>query len=813
MATVMSMLCDDISDSAPVYDDHGNTFDALPAVHSTPTSAFKWIHDNPAIDTKRSDSFFCNMNILDKASQHSPTDTNNQSDDSNMDDNLSTSHHALNTLQMQQFHCHESSSSTQPRLTRTNSLSWVYDDIDLDLHCSTLASASALCAAETGSNPQFTPTHSTSAHAKASHELSILASVESTCFCEQTRALDKRVSHIRIPASKPSNATCTGNEGGKHKTELEQGMDVMRVEKSTDSSPVFALSIVPLAANITPPRDNMPFSSCTSALTQSLQQAHSRVSHMPHFISQDSIHRPSSLLDSCLSTSPRPFICSPKITESTITTTVSNSTLSCPSITHSSSTDSQMTFIYDPSHPTAQSMENSCSTAFSCSQSDLDCAHKSLSTDSHTLVKCRQPQPQRQKLPHLRPLDCSFYEPNYNTHNQPQMTSLSLLSLAALGDLRSMTPSLLSSTPSSALATPKSTSNDGHNLPMAYSPRSEPAELTVSTRFIPDRRLSCAVNTLSNYPSPNSGFYSSEHTPQVSTLPTPSLTPASACLPSSISTLHDLCHAYAYHEQESAAMDEETHSTTRDDNYRNKYSNHYYQYFSTDKEHISCKTPTDKSYSAIQSNTPPASATFPPSKCGWEHTSNPDHYKSFDRQNSEPASPYSHSSSASQREESTYLPSVVLSAYSSTLSSSTDHSFDDVVPTVEAESKLDACPDADTAIKSDDDVSAAVAPVLLSNGKFGCPKCDKSYHRQCDYRSHYRVHQSTRPFECSICTQSFLRRHDLNRHARIHLGLKPFKCSRCGKGFVRKDALRRHLNMDPLVQRFRCALRETTPQL
>ncbi|EGF81773.1 hypothetical protein BATDEDRAFT_7454, partial [Batrachochytrium dendrobatidis JAM81] len=58
----------------------------------------------------------------------------------------------------------------------------------------------------------------------------------------------------------------------------------------------------------------------------------------------------------------------------------------------------------------------------------------------------------------------------------------------------------------------------------------------------------------------------------------------------------------------------------------------------------------------------------------------------------------------------------------------------------------------------------------------------KSYHRQCDYRSHYRVHQSTRPFECSICTQSFLRRHDLNRHARIHLGLKPFKCSRCGKG-------------------------------
>ncbi|KAL2912039.1 hypothetical protein HK105_208468 [Polyrhizophydium stewartii] len=100
-----------------------------------------------------------------------------------------------------------------------------------------------------------------------------------------------------------------------------------------------------------------------------------------------------------------------------------------------------------------------------------------------------------------------------------------------------------------------------------------------------------------------------------------------------------------------------------------------------------------------------------------------------------------------------------------------------------------------------------VPPLILENGKFGCPECDKSYHRQCDYRSHYRVHDSKRPFECSICAQSFLRRHDLNRHTRIHSGAKPFKCFRCGKGFVRKDALRRHLNMDPNVQRFRCSLR------
>ncbi|TPX55259.1 hypothetical protein PhCBS80983_g05478 [Powellomyces hirtus] len=82
-------------------------------------------------------------------------------------------------------------------------------------------------------------------------------------------------------------------------------------------------------------------------------------------------------------------------------------------------------------------------------------------------------------------------------------------------------------------------------------------------------------------------------------------------------------------------------------------------------------------------------------------------------------------------------------------------------------------------------------------GKITCPSCHKDFSRLCNFRSHFRIHQVTRPFICTVCNQQFLRKHDLNRHERIHAGIKPFRCGRCGKGFVRKDALRRHENMSP----------------
>lgn len=71
-------------------------------------------------------------------------------------------------------------------------------------------------------------------------------------------------------------------------------------------------------------------------------------------------------------------------------------------------------------------------------------------------------------------------------------------------------------------------------------------------------------------------------------------------------------------------------------------------------------------------------------------------------------------------------------------------------------------------------------------------------------KSHFRIHQVSRPFSCSRCEQHFLRKHDLNRHEKIHRGIKSYFCHRCKKGFIRKDALRRHENMMPEVRRFRC---------
>ncbi|KND02661.1 uncharacterized protein SPPG_08955 [Spizellomyces punctatus DAOM BR117] len=104
-------------------------------------------------------------------------------------------------------------------------------------------------------------------------------------------------------------------------------------------------------------------------------------------------------------------------------------------------------------------------------------------------------------------------------------------------------------------------------------------------------------------------------------------------------------------------------------------------------------------------------------------------------------------------------------------------------------------------------VLQAAALEHYREGKVNCPDCGKDFHRLCNFRSHFRIHQRTRPFVCKVCSQQFLRKHDLNRHERIHAGEKPFRCRRCGKGFVRKDALRRHENMIPEIQKFRCVVK------
>lgn len=52
---------------------------------------------------------------------------------------------------------------------------------------------------------------------------------------------------------------------------------------------------------------------------------------------------------------------------------------------------------------------------------------------------------------------------------------------------------------------------------------------------------------------------------------------------------------------------------------------------------------------------------------------------------------------------------------------------------------------------------------------------------------------SDRKFLCPRCNVLFKRLSDLKRHEKQHLTVPPNICERCGKGFARKDALKRHI--------------------
>lgn len=81
---------------------------------------------------------------------------------------------------------------------------------------------------------------------------------------------------------------------------------------------------------------------------------------------------------------------------------------------------------------------------------------------------------------------------------------------------------------------------------------------------------------------------------------------------------------------------------------------------------------------------------------------------------------------------------------------------------------------------------------------------NKTYYLCCggvDFRTHMLTHKNERPHVCPRCQKDFTRQHDWKRHMELHDPSKKFKCAGtladgrswgCNKEFARKDALSRH---------------------
>ncbi|ODV57936.1 C2H2-type zinc finger protein ASCRUDRAFT_40106, partial [Ascoidea rubescens DSM 1968] len=93
-----------------------------------------------------------------------------------------------------------------------------------------------------------------------------------------------------------------------------------------------------------------------------------------------------------------------------------------------------------------------------------------------------------------------------------------------------------------------------------------------------------------------------------------------------------------------------------------------------------------------------------------------------------------------------------------------------------------------------------------NNNTFTCDKCQKSFSRAYNLKSHQKTHSNEKPFPCKICGRPFARQHDRKRHEFLHQGIRNYKCGGylkdnvtkwgCGRKFARSDALGRHFRTE-----------------
>lgn len=83
-----------------------------------------------------------------------------------------------------------------------------------------------------------------------------------------------------------------------------------------------------------------------------------------------------------------------------------------------------------------------------------------------------------------------------------------------------------------------------------------------------------------------------------------------------------------------------------------------------------------------------------------------------------------------------------------------------------------------------------VAP--LSERRFVCGVCSKSFKKHVHVRNHMRTHTGERPFQCADCGKTFPSLANLGRHSLTHSGERPHRCDVCHRRFSQASNLRQH---------------------